>query len=77
MALSFSVRAERRVRRSFSSTRKSTAGPTPASQKTNCPSWKFSGDPASHTKGSIRSAGKGGKLMYVLPANSAKSFPWA
>jgi hypothetical protein len=43
----------------------------------NCPSRKFSALPARATKGSMSAAGKGGKLMYVLPSNEAKSFPMA
>ena len=31
------------------------------------------GEPASFRKGTMRSAGNGGKLMYVFPSNSAKS----
>ena len=64
------------IRRSFSSTKNSTAGPAPASQSQIWPSRKFSGLPASLTKGSKITAGKGGKLMNQRPLYSAKSLFW-
>ena len=44
---------------------------------TNCPSRKLSGLPDSLTRGSISIAGKGGKLMKVLPWYDTKSLFWA
>jgi hypothetical protein len=76
-AFSRSVRGDRPVRRSFSRTSQRNVGARAAIQMTNWPSRKFSGDPESFTSGSISTAGKGGKLMYVLPLNSAKSLFWA